>query len=49
MTFDSESYIVNEREELVVVMVTMLGNNSLVDLPVFFSTVDGTAIGVTSE
>lgn len=49
MTFDPTSYTVGESDERVVVTATMVGNNTLVDVPVVFSTVDDTAVGVASE
>lgn len=48
MTFNPASYTVGEGDEEVVVMVMMVGNNTLVDVVVTFGTVDGTAIGTTS-
>ena len=48
VSFDRDSYTVDEGEGHVVVMVTMVGNNTLVDVPVFFSTIDNTAIGISS-
>lgn len=49
VTFASTSYTISESDEFVVVMVIMVGNNSEVDVPVVFNTIDNTAIGATSE
>ena len=39
----------SESEEYLVATVIMLGNNTLVDVPVIFATVDDTAVGTSSE
>ena len=45
MTFDPVSYTVSEGGGQVVIMVMMVGNNTLVDVVVTFRTTDDTAIG----
>ena len=48
MTFDPASYTASEGDDEVVVVVTMVGSSTLVDVVVNFATVDDTAIGTTS-
>ena len=49
VTFDASSYTVGEGDKQVIVMATMVGNNTVIDVAVTFRTVDDTAIGIRSE
>ena len=49
VTFERTSYTASEGDEQVVVMVMMVGSNTLVDVAVNFNTADDSAIGTSSE
>ena len=49
MTFDAASYTVSEGDKQVVLMATMVGNNTVIDVTVIFKTIDDTAIGISGE
>ena len=49
VTFDAASYTVSEGDKQVIVMATMVGNNTVIDVTVTFKTIDDTATGIRSE